>query len=225
MVRYADDFVILCRSRRGRCRSLGVVQGLDGSSRPDACTRPRPGSWTPGRMALTSWAIASRRASVGRGRRAWRSSRTPSGRRRSGRLGRSLAMVIADLNPTLRAGSSTSSTAESERSARWTAGSPCGCGASCANSRNYRGSPRYAVRIITLAECLLCRAWAVQPAGRPMPRPVNPLEGKTTDWRAGCGRSACPVRREGGRVTAPPYPYHVFADHGRERRGCRPASA
>ena len=30
-----------------------------------------------------------------------------------------------------------------------------------------------------------------------MPPPVNPATGKTTDWRAGCGRSACPVRREG----------------------------
>ncbi len=38
---------------------------------------------------------------------------------------------------------------------------------------------------------------------------VSPLAGKTTDWRAGCGRSARPVRREG--VSKPidaPYPYH-----------------
>jgi hypothetical protein len=28
--------------------------------------------------------------------------------------------------------------------------------------------------------------------------PVNPLEGKTTNWRAVCGRPACTVRREGG---------------------------
>ena len=40
-----------------------------------------------------------------------------------------------------------------------------------------------------------------------MTRSASPLEGKTTDWRAGCGRSARPVRREGGRATAPPYPY------------------
>ena len=31
-----------------------------------------------------------------------------------------------------------------------------------------------------------------------MTRSASPLEGNTTDWRAGCGRSACPVRREGG---------------------------
>ena len=38
---------------------------------------------------------------------------------------------------------------------------------------------------------------------------VSPLRGKTTDRRAGCGRSARPVRREG--ATKPidaPYPYH-----------------
>src|SRR5262249_20267646 len=30
----------------------------------------------------------------------------------------------------------------------------------------------------------------------PMPWPVNPHEGKTIDWRAGCEKSARPVRRE-----------------------------
>jgi len=34
----------------------------------------------------------------------------------------------------------------------------------------------------------------------PRPRAVNPLGGKTTNWRAGCGRPACPVRREGERL-------------------------
>ena len=46
--------------------------------------------------------------------------------------------------------------------------------------------------------------------GGPTPPFVSPLVGKTTDWRAGCGRSARPVRREGGRETGPPYPYHVW---------------
>ena len=40
---------------------------------------------------------------------------------------------------------------------------------------------------------------------------VSPLRGKTTDWRAGCGRSARPVRREGGsKPIDAPYPYHVL---------------
>jgi len=37
---------------------------------------------------------------------------------------------------------------------------------------------------------------------------VNPLRGKTTNWRAGCGRSARPVRREGEpKPMGSPYPY------------------
>jgi hypothetical protein len=37
---------------------------------------------------------------------------------------------------------------------------------------------------------------------------IAPLVGKTTDWRAGCGRSASPVRREGGPPSiGSPYPY------------------
>jgi hypothetical protein len=41
--------------------------------------------------------------------------------------------------------------------------------------------------------------------------PVNPLAGKTTNWRAGCGKSARPVRREGEPTLADsPYPYISF---------------
>jgi len=39
--------------------------------------------------------------------------------------------------------------------------------------------------------------------------PVNPLGGNTIDRRAGCGKTARPVRREGGpKPIGPPYPYH-----------------
>ena len=45
---------------------------------------------------------------------------------------------------------------------------------------------------------------------------VTPHRGDTTNWRAGCGRTARPVRREGGTNSiVSPYPYHV---------GERPAS-
>ena len=37
---------------------------------------------------------------------------------------------------------------------------------------------------------------------KPMPRPVGLLAKLITNWRAGCGRPACPVRRE-GRVLSP----------------------
>src|SRR5712692_9867348 len=51
---------------------------------------------------------------------------------------------------------------------------------------------------------------------------VSPLAGKTTDWRAGCGRSARPVRREG--VSKPidaPYPYSIISAPCLKTRGRR----
>ncbi len=41
------------------------------------------------------------------------------------------------------------------------------------------------------------------PLSPPMSRLVNPRPGKTTNWKAGCGRSACPVWREGERNQSP----------------------
>ena len=38
---------------------------------------------------------------------------------------------------------------------------------------------------------------------QPMRKVANPVAGKTTDWRAGCGRTASPVRREGERNQSP----------------------
>src|SRR5208282_5236978 len=43
--------------------------------------------------------------------------------------------------------------------------------------------------------------------------PVNPFRGKTTDRRAGCGKSARPVRREGERQSRSPYPYVRLGAH------------
>jgi hypothetical protein len=47
---------------------------------------------------------------------------------------------------------------------------------------------------------------------------THPSHG-TTNWRAGCGRSACPVRREGGPVEGSPYPYRgrCLLQQGRKR--------
>ena len=52
---------------------------------------------------------------------------------------------------------------------------------------------------------------------RLIPWPVNPLGGKTTHWRAGCGRTACPVRREGAR----PIPLSLPLSKARLRRAVR----
>jgi hypothetical protein len=54
--------------------------------------------------------------------------------------------------------------------------------------------------------------------------PVNPLRGNTTDWRAGCGKSARPVRREGRpKPMGLPYPITIFIaviddGHGQDDR-------
>src|SRR6516164_6515925 len=53
-----------------------------------------------------------------------------------------------------------------------------------------------------------------------MRRPANPLRGKTTNWLAVCGKSACTVRREGGlKPISSPYPYtSVLAALGGDQR-------
>src|SRR5215213_6802757 len=63
---------------------------------------------------------------------------------------------------------------------------------------------------LPLAKCLLHRARSLQPRERRQARPT--VLNKITDWRAGCGRSARPVRREGEAVRASPYPYPWFYD-------------
>ena len=47
MVRYADDFVILCRSEAEARQALERVQALDGCGGTDAASGRRRGSWTP----------------------------------------------------------------------------------------------------------------------------------------------------------------------------------
>ena len=53
-----------------------------------------------------------------------------------------------------------------------------------------------------------------------MPWPVSPLGGKTPDWRAVCGKSACPVRREGAsKPIGASYPYLGSLSFRRSRCG------
>ena len=60
-------------------------------------------------------------------------------------------------------------------------------------------SKRHGADHVRMAECLFCQTRTVQlarsPGGRM--RSASPLVGKTTDWRAVCGRSASTVRRAG----------------------------
>jgi hypothetical protein len=38
-----------------------------------------------------------------------------------------------------------------------------------------------------------------------------------TNWRAGCGKTACPVRREGWSSNLHPYPYNFFGNYSASR--------
>ena len=64
--------------------------------------------------------------------------------------------------------------------------------AEAAGDRRCTGPIRHAGRMPSLPSmgCSACRT--------PMTRSVNPLVGKTTDWRAGCGRSATSGSEGGG---------------------------
>ena len=80
MVRYADDFVILCESQEeaqrgsGRSAAMGGASGTDPAPDQNAHRGCEP-SWED----LTFWGITSSEAIDGRARRAWRSSKKPSG--------------------------------------------------------------------------------------------------------------------------------------------------
>ena len=94
------------------------------------------------------------------------------------------------------AGLDTSSTAKDDVSSRWTAGCGCGCAASCASAQGRRGRGARCAIISAgrsfFAEQGLFSLAAAHAAG------LSVLSrGKPLNWRAGCGRSARPVRREG----------------------------
>ena len=88
-----------------------------------------------------------------------------------------------------------SSTAVGRRSGPWIAGCACGCGVFSASVRAERAV--VGGGIISVGRTLLLPRSGTSPWKQPLRRRVNPLVGKTINWRAGCGRPARPVRREG----------------------------
>src|SRR2546426_966246 len=86
------------------------------------------------------------------------------------------------------------------RKTRWndrTAGCECGCAVFSANANT--GVVADVERIISAGPTPILPRIGCTRLSLPMRCHVNPLGGKTTNWRAGCRRSACPVRREGER--------------------------
>jgi hypothetical protein len=73
-------------------------------------------------------------------------------------------------------------------------------------------APATGVNVETFVPSLPRKGFSACP--KPLFRSASPLAGNTINRRAGCGRSARPVRREGGaKPIASPYPYHVSNGH------------
>ena len=133
MVRYADDFVILCRSPEEAARALAVVQQWTA----EAGLKLHPDKTKIVDATVASFDFLGYRFARGgatRDPRACRSSRTPSERKRSGHLGKACRRSSLTSPPRCEAGLSTSSTATRPRSSDWTGGFGCGCEASSENA-------------------------------------------------------------------------------------------
>ncbi len=139
MVRYADDFVVLCRSLEEAERALNVVRQWTapaGLTLHPVKTRivdaRTEGLRLPG-------VTPSKVDNVGRGRKAWISSKQRFARKRNERTAQGLTTIIASLNPTLvgwvRLLPAQLPLLVPETS---TAGSACGCEAFYANVCVYR---------------------------------------------------------------------------------------
>ena len=204
MVRYADDFVMLCRTPRRSRRGIGRGARMDGASRPDAASGQDAAGGRLERWALTSSGYHFERGRRWPRRKSMEKLKDTIRAKTKRTVGQALPRVIADMNLTLRGwyGYFKHSYRPTFRmTGRLDPPSAAEHPSAAAGSERDRIDARR--RSDTLAECLLCQTWAVQLAGQPMMRFASPLAGNTTNWRAGCGRSACPVRREGEAMPLP----------------------
>ena len=102
MVRYADDFVILCRSPEEAARALAVVQAMDGGSRPDAASDQDARSSMRRKTALTFWAIGSSGGTRFPRPKSLQKLKDTIRAKTKRTSGESLTKIINDLTPTLR---------------------------------------------------------------------------------------------------------------------------
>ena len=207
MVRYADDFVVLCRSPEEAAAALAAVRRW--TAEAGLTLHPSKTRLVDARSKgfdfLGYRFNAGRRWPRSKSLRKLKDTIRAKTKRTSGH---SLPQIIADTAP-WAAGSSTSSTATAGSSASWTAGYAVGCEACCANGWAAGVSPASTATIIGVGPMLSLPSTGSSACRRPMPWPVSPLVGKTTDRRAGCGRTARPVRRA-GRATPFPTPITSF---------------
>ena len=197
MVRYADDFVILCRTAEEAEAALRqasawtTANGLTlhpDKTRIGDCRQPGQGfdflgyRFESGHRFVRKKSLKAFKDRV----------RAKTGRSR----GASMERIVADLNPMLRGWFNYfKHVAPSDLRLLDGFIRPPGCARSCASRTSDRGSGAVQMTInagpMPSSRLLDCS---------PFPPPDTPRDipdEETTDWRAVCGRTACPVRREG----------------------------
>jgi hypothetical protein len=210
MVRYADDFVVLCRSEAQAARALAVV--ADWTAAAGLILHPDKTQLIDARVQgfdfLGYRFEGGRRWPRDKNLAKFKDSIRAKTRRTAGQ---SLRAIIDELNPILRGGvgSPTSNIATARRSLTSTAGRAAGCEACCVAIKASEAS--LGVPIISAGPTTSLPSRGSSACSEPVPWPVSPPVGKTTNWRAGCGRSARPVRSEGEAGT----PLPASVDDGR----------
>src|SRR5882757_2010441 len=196
MVRYADDFVVLCKNREEAEAAMAEVAAFV-TDNGCVCIRTRPMSATAGSSgkASTSSATGSKPAGVASARRASPASRTASERRRNARAATASPASSSISIGRCAAGSATSSTLIPAPSQGSTSSSAGGCAHSCASRTSAPASDAVGPTInagpMPSSHKRGC-SHSTQPGGlRDTP------DEETTDWRAVCGKTARTVRRAG----------------------------
>jgi hypothetical protein len=205
MVRYADDFVILCRTREAADAALDEVRAWVEANgltlHPEKthvgdCRVPGQG------FEFLGYRLEAGRRSV-RKKSLDKLKDTIQERTRRTR-GDSLDVVIADLNRVLRGWFGYFKLAQSRTFIDSTSSSVAGFASSCANRRSDRvsGAPS---TIKSAGQMPTSRMPGCSRFTRPG-EPRDSLDEETTDWRPVCGKTARTVRRAGS-AQADPDPY------------------
>ena len=210
MVRYADDFVILCRTEaeaRAALRQVEAWVAANGLTlHPD---KTRVGdSRQPGQ----GFEFLGYRFEAGRRLVRKKSLKALKDKVRARTIrsrGDSLERIIGDLNPMLRGWFGYFKHATPACTASSTASSADGCAPSCASRRSVPASDD-ARPTIGAGQMPSSRLMGCSPYARPSSRRDTPDE-ETSDWRAVCGRTARTVRRA-GRANTLPDPYQTGRD-------------
>ena len=183
------------RSRPWRSCSAGPRRRSDAASREDASRGHADPAALTFRLSLRAGHRWPRKKSL-------RNSRTRCGRRRDARNGQSLEVIIENVNRTLRGwfGYFKHSPARLRPLDRGSA-APAQYPAAGAGRRGRGHGPDHQRWPNATLPSRAVFPYAAQRCS------VSPSE-VTLNWRAGCGKSACPVRREGETNSiASPYPY------------------